>query len=393
MENLKTKPGHGLDACGKGPLSPTAKLALDTLMQKSTQGIPAWLINPMEWSIIDRIACEPEGTYQSQPIPTYRKMLINAGCCMVDQWIPENPLTMGKSGYDSDRERTATQGNDHVSLDGIDIDSPEAVVEHLERFVFPKLKSLVAMFNEEQCVERFMAEERAVQDVLGPSMLKTPYHHVLFPGLRYGQYGYENYFMAYALFPEIIERDFALQADVAILNNQAFVSACELGSIPPLTRLDHDMADSRGTLVDIRSLDTMWFPHFARSVEPVRAADIKMIWHCDGNLSSMVPRLLEVGLHGFQGFQYEDGMDYQAISQMTTRDGEPLIIIGGVSVTRTLPYGTPDNVRNEMKWLVDNGPKTGLFLGASSSIAPGVPWENLEALIKGFHHYQVNGGS
>ena len=27
----------------------------------------------------------------------------------------------------------------------------------------------------------------------------------------------------------------------------------------------------------------------------------------------MVPRLLEIGLRGFQGFQYEDGMDYELI--------------------------------------------------------------------------------
>jgi hypothetical protein len=38
-----------------------------------------------------------------------------------------------------------------------------------------------------------------------------------------------------------------------------------------------------------------------------------MIWHCDGNLMQMVPRLLDVGLRGFRGFPYEDGMDYEKI--------------------------------------------------------------------------------
>ena len=76
---------------------------------------------------------------------------------------------------------------------------------------------------------------------------------------------------------------------------------------------------------------------------------------------------------------------------MRARDGEELLIVGGVSVTRTLPYGTPDDVRKEMKWLVDNGPKRGLFLGGSSSIAPGVPWENLEALVDGFKYYRTHG--
>jgi len=119
--------------------------------------------------------------------------------------------------------------------------------------------------------------------------------------------------------------------------------------------------------------------------------DLKMIWHCDGNLSQMVPRLLEVGLNGFQGFQYEDGMDYEKICKMKTRDGDNLVIIGGVSVTRTLPFGKPEDVRKEMKWLVEKGPKTGLFLAGSSSIAPGVPWENMQALVEGLKYYREHG--
>lgn len=371
--------------------SRTAQLARDTILQRPTRGIPAWLINPMEWRIIDQVAGEPRGTYEKEPVATYRKMLINSGCCMVDQWIPENPLSMKASGYHAGTERTVTTGNRSIELDGMQIDSPEAVVEHLERFVFPGLRKSVAAFDSEACRKRIADQEQEIQKVIGPTMLKVPYGQVAFPMLRYTEYGYENYFMAYQVYPEVIEQDFAMQADLAVLRNRAFVRACGTGPTSTLTRLDHDMADSRGTLVDVRSLDDIWFPHFARSVEPVLQSDIKIIWHCDGNLSAMVPRLLEAGLHGFQGFQYEDGMEYESTCRMTTRNGEPLIIIAGVSVTRTLPHGTPADVRREMKWLVDRGPERGLFLGASSSIAPGVPWENIKALIDGFHFYRNHG--
>jgi uroporphyrinogen decarboxylase len=68
-----------------------------------------------------------------------------------------------------------------------------------------------------------------------------------------------------------------------------------------------------------------------------------------------------------------------------------LVIIGGVSVTRTLPFGTPADVKRELRWLVECGPKTGLFLGGSSSIAPGTPWENIAMLVEGLQHYQAHG--
>jgi uroporphyrinogen decarboxylase len=214
-----------------------------------------------------------------------------------------------------------------------------------------------------------------------------------FPGFAYGTYGYENYFMAYALYPEAIEKHFRLQADLALKKNRAGARAIREGGLPPYLRLDHDMADGRGTLVDIKSLDRIWFPHFARCIRPFIEAGVALIWHCDGNLSEMVPRLLGCGLKGFQGFQYEFGMDYQKICKMKAKDGEDLLIIGGVSVTQTLPHGTPADVKKELRWLVENGPKRGLFLACSSSIAPGVSWANLKTLVEGFKHYRDHGRS
>ena len=372
-------------------LSENAQLALDTILQKPVKGIPAWLINPMEHGIIDRLAGEPEGTYRRAYEPTYLKMLRNAGCCMVDQYIPNNPLSMGSHGYESDAARGATTGAEEIVRDGIRIDSPEAVVEHMEKVVFPQLRMSAATFDEDKRVEEMLAGERRIQDVLGPDMLKAPYGCAGFPGLSYGHYGYVNYFMAYALYPEVMEKHFSLQADCWAIWNRATARAYREGNLPPLLRLDHDMADSRGTLVDIKSLDKIWFPHFARALEPMLKSDVRMIWHCDGNLSQMAPRLLEAGLRGFQGFQYEDGMDYEKICRMKDREGRDLVIIAGVSVTCTLPHGTPADVKREMDWLVRNGPKTGLFLGGSSSIAPGVSWENMQTLVEGFKYYREHG--
>jgi uroporphyrinogen decarboxylase len=76
---------------------------------------------------------------------------------------------------------------------------------------------------------------------------------------------------------------------------------------------------------------------------------------------------------------------------MKTRAGQNLVIWAGVSVTRTMPYGTPQMVRDEIRWLVENGPDTGLFLGLSSSLCPGAPWENVEVLIEGLRHYREEG--
>jgi len=369
-----------------------AQLALEAILQQPTQGIPSWMIHVMQHSHIERLARVQPGDYVRDPEGTYLAFQRAAGTCLLDQYIPLNPLTMGDQGFEGP-ERGATTGAAELVLDGIRIDSPEAVVEHLERVEFASIRNEIASFDPHRYALEILAQERAIQEKLGPDIQKGGYGFVHFPMFSYGTYGYAPYFTAYALYPDVIERHFRLQADLALLKNQAAASAYVAGSLPPLHRLDHDMADSRGTLVDMRSLEKLWFPHFAHCIEPLLQVGVRLIWHCDGNLMQMVPRLLDAGIAGFQGFQYEDGMDYDAICRMRTRDGRSLVIIAGVSVTRTLPSGTPADVKRELAWLVSHGPPTGLFLGASSSIVPGVPWQNLQTLIEGLRYYQMAGRS
>jgi len=369
-----------------------ARLARDTLAMKATVGIPTAWINVMDIPLLEHVAGRSPGDYARDPEGVYVEFQRRVGACLLDQYIPRNPLTMGGEGYDERAERTATTGADRIVLDGVEIDSPESVVEHMETRVFPQRAEQIKSFDEDARVEELVAAECALQGFLGTDILKIPYGGFqCFPYLGYVTYGYANYFAAFALYPEVMERDFAQQADRAELLNRAAARAILDAGLPRQVRLDHDMADSRGTLVNLAALDRIWFPHFARAIAPLVEAGIRLIWHCDGNLMQMVPRLIEAGVSGFQGFQYEDGMDYPDICRMTDRQGGPLFIWAGASVTRTLPFGTPADVARELRWLVDNGPPRGLCLGVSSSITPGTKRENVLALIEGLRHYRRHG--
>jgi hypothetical protein len=368
-----------------------AQLALYTIYGQPTRGIPSWLLNIMQHDVIEHLAEAPPGEYRQDPHRVYIQMQRNIGTCLLDQYLAENPLSMGDFGFESEAARTATTGSQQVILDGIVIESPESVVEHLERFEFPRLENETASFDEAAYTSSILAEETLTQEKLGRDILKSPYGCAAFPTLGYGVYGYVPYFSAFGLYPDVIEQHFERQADLALRINRATAQAYRTANLPPLYRLDHDMADSRGTLVSLKSLERMWFPHFSRCLAPLLEAGVRLIWHCDGNLMEMIPPLIESGISGFQGFQYEDGMDYSRICRMKDRNGRDLLIIAGVSVTRTLPFGTPGDVRREMQWLVATGPRTGLILGASSSITPGTPLENIQTLVEGLKYYQVYG--
>jgi len=367
-------------------------MAADTINLQPVKGIPTGgLVHIMQHSQIERLAGVNPGSYVKNPVETYMACMRNIGMNLLDQYLAENPLSIGDHGYESDNDKNKVTGLGSITLDGVLIDSPEAVAEHIENHAIPNIKKAMTDFNERAVIDKIIGYEYKIQELVGPTIIKTGDGLISHPGLQYHVYGFENYFMAYALYPDVLEKLFSAEADYGVLYNSALVKAYDEGGMPRLIRFECDLADSRGSMVNMKSLDRIWFPHFSRSIAPVVSAGIKTLWHCDGNLMDLVPRLLDSGLSGFQGFQYEDGMDYKKICKMKTKFGEGLIIWAGVSVTRTLPFGKPSDVKKEIDWLVENGPETGLCLCTSSSAVPGVPWKNTVAMVEGFKYYREHG--
>ena len=372
--------------------SENAALAYAAINREPAKGIPVFLLHIMEHEIIERLAGTPEGSYIKNPHETYFKMQNNIGVCMIDQYLPDNPLSMDKTGYLGNAGNTT--GADKIYADGMLIESPEDVAAHLEKYTIPGLINAIGSFGEDDetaIIKSVIENETQIQNEIGPEILKSGYGHISFPPFLYYLYGYEYYFSAYALYPEIIDRVFTLQGDLAYLRNKAAVKAYMQAGLPLYHRLDHDMADGKGVLVDVKTLERAWVPAFIKAISPAVEADFALLWHCDGNLMQLIPYLLEAGVNGFQGFQYEYGMDYKYICNLKAKNGKSMVIEAGVSVTRELPMGTPDDVKRQLKELVEYGPETGLFLGMSSSCVPGTPYKNILAAIEGMKYYREHG--
>jgi len=360
-----------------------ARLALDTIRHVPTEGVPTGLVHIMEHGVIEHFAGAAPGEYVKDPHGVYMHMQKNIGVCMIDQYLADNPLSMDNHGYLGKAAPVTA-----VERDGFRIDSPETVAEHIERFELPHHQSLIRDFDADAAGRHAVQSERDCQRWIGPDILKTGYAHFTFPTLNYMAYGYENYFAAFAVFPDVMGRFFAAQADYAEVRNRAIANAFVRAGLPLYHRLDHDMADSRGLLTGVPALERDWLPCFERAIRPVVDAGFTLVWHCDGNLMELIPALIECGVNGFQGFQYEDGMDYVKLCAMKDRRGGPLLIEAGVSVTRELPLGTPRDVKRQVDFLVGHGPKTGLFLQFSSSCVPGTPFENIQTAIDAMRHYR-----
>ncbi len=100
--------------------------------------------------------------------------------------------------------------------------------------------------------------------------------------------------------------------------------------------------------------------------------------HSCGKVDEIFPDLIECGLDMFNPFQPE------VIDVFETKKtyGDVLSFYGGISTQRTLPYGTVDEVKDEVKRLIDVVGKDGGYVASPAhSIPADAKPENIAAMI------------
>ena len=118
-------------------------------------------------------------------------------------------------------------------------------------------------------------------------------------------------------------------------------------------------------------------PRLAKLFAPVRQAGKYVCLHSCGAVSELFDDLIEIGLNLFNPFQPEV-MDVFALKK---RYHGRLAFHGGMSIQKTLPFGTVEDVRQATQRLIELGRDGGYVFSPSHSVPPDVPGENLAAMM------------
>jgi len=143
--------------------------------------------------------------------------------------------------------------------------------------------------------------------------------------------------------------------------------------------LGSDWGSQSDLLMSLATWHEMIGPGEQREYDLVHAYG-KDVWlHSCGNISRLIPSLVEMRLDVLNPVQPE-AMDIAALK----RDyGSRLAFWGGISTQKTLPYGTPDEVRAEARAVRDLlGQGGGYIFSPAQSIQADVPVANIQALLE-----------
>ncbi|NOZ20271.1 MAG: hypothetical protein GXP25_04195 [Planctomycetes bacterium] len=124
-----------------------------------------------------------------------------------------------------------------------------------------------------------------------------------------------------------------------------------------------------------------WFkPRWAKVIAGAREVkpDVHAFYHSDGFIEPIIPDLIEIGITVLNPIQPEC-MDP---AKLKKEYGDRLAFWGTIGTQSTMPFGTPEEVRQTVKERIETvGKGGGLVLAPTHVLEPEVPWENIVAFF------------
>jgi uroporphyrinogen decarboxylase len=148
------------------------------------------------------------------------------------------------------------------------------------------------------------------------------------------------------------------------------------------TQVTDDFGAQAGLLLSPRIFDAFYRPAIQRGIDLAKSYNLLVFHHDDGDCRKLLPRLVEMGIDLLNPVQWRcGGWD---LVDLKARYGAKLCFHSAVDNQQTLPFGTPEDVRREVRMLIQTlgSDRTGFIIAPCHNLQPVSPVENIFALYE-----------
>jgi uroporphyrinogen decarboxylase len=141
-----------------------------------------------------------------------------------------------------------------------------------------------------------------------------------------------------------------------------------------------DMGTQQSLLISLKHWREYCKPHIQRFLKLGQQANLKTMFHSCGTVRELIPDLVEMGLDALNPVQVAaNGMD---LAELKSEFGDKLTFHGCMDHQHILPHGSEDDVRKEIRRVIDiMSPGGGFCLAASHDLMlDDFPVENVIAM-------------
>lgn len=191
-------------------------------------------------------------------------------------------------------------------------------------------------------------------------------------------FGMENYFVKMYTDPAVVDAVTAHVVDFYLAANERYFA--QVGDRMDAFFFGNDFGSQLDLLISPRLFRRFVLPSFERFTAQGKAHGYKVVLHSCGAIERTIPALLDAGVDGLHPLQaLARGMDAATLARKYR--GE-LVFIGGVDTQQLLPFGTPAQVRAEVRRLRDLFGPQFVVSPSHEALLPNVSVENLVAMAE-----------
>jgi uroporphyrinogen decarboxylase len=211
------------------------------------------------------------------------------------------------------------------------------------------------------------------------AILATPW--LLFPLERaFAMQGMGNFLLNLASNP-----DFAvalLEKTAALCKELMEPFLAELGENVDIIKIGDDLGTQESLLMSPAMYREILKPIHANYIKFIKErTNAKVFFHTDGDVVPLIPDFIEMGIDILNPIQTSAGK-MSDLANLKKEFGNDIIFCGGIDTHRVLPSGSPEEVRQEVKRVIDVLGEGGGFMVASvHTIMNDVVPENILAMV------------
>jgi uroporphyrinogen decarboxylase len=147
-----------------------------------------------------------------------------------------------------------------------------------------------------------------------------------------------------------------------------------------------DFGQQNGPLCSVELWEQRLRAGFEGYIKIAHAAGVPVMHHTCGSIYRLLPKFVECGLDVLQALQ--PGVAEMDFRKIKSEFGNRICFQGGVGIQRALPFGTPADVRAEVRERIEAlAPGGGYIISTSHNIQGDTPVENVLSLIKAYEEF------
>lgn len=190
--------------------------------------------------------------------------------------------------------------------------------------------------------------------------------------------GQENFYVMMTTQPDVIQAIIDHMVDFGVEVTRRYLEAA--GGRIDIAYFGNDFGTQRGLVISPAMWERFIRKPLKRYFDVAHEFGCKVMQHSCGSIRDIIPWLIEDGVDVLNPIQVRAaGMDFDDLHRTFSRQ---VTFYGAVDTQHLLPYGSPDDVRAQVRHYVDRCRNGGYILAGSQVLIEDIPVDNILAMYE-----------